>query len=149
MWVPPTELLEDDEDGDEDGDEPDKASSSDVVPLKTGNLKKHLKVVGSQEPKRLKERDTMSDLVGSDHDDDSDVPRPTVGGTAEDEPFDFDDDVVAMSADGDEAEGADDDDEDGTPPVQAARVVGKKRPLAPAALKKKFQHKQKKGTKAR
>ena len=152
IWVPPADLLEDDgddHDGD-DGDEPDKASSSDVVPLKKGNLKKHLQVVGSQRPTRpAMEEDTMSDLIGSDHDDDSDVPRPKVGGGGgsgrggvEDEPFDFDDDVVSMSANGDEEE-----DDEGTPPARAARVVGKKRPLAPAPLKKKFQHKQKKGTK--
>ena len=147
IWVPPAELLEDDDDelDVDDVDAVEKGSdSAEIIVRKddkrTKKMDKKHKIITSNKIRREVEEDNLSDLIGSDHDDDDDddmaAPLKKVGRS--DEAFDFD-----AVGDDDETEAADEDDEE--PRIKKSRkgIVGKKRKAAAAVPTKKMEKQRK------
>ena len=106
-------------------------------------MDKKQKIVTSNKIQREVEEDNLSDLIGSDHDDDDeDIVAPLKKGGHSNETFDFD-----AVGDDDETEAADEDDEEPRIKKSKKGIVGKKRKAAGAVEKKKIMEKQRKQNK--
>ena len=152
IWVPPAELLEDDDDelDADDVDAEEKGSDSAEIIVRKGDKrtkkmdKKHT-MITSNKTKRDVEEDNLSDLIGSDHDDDEVdiiVAPLKKGGRSSNEALDFD-----TVGDDDETEVADEDEEEPRMKKSKKGIVGKKR-KATDTIEKKKEDKQRKQNKA-